>query len=150
MSETGGVHASGRAGAPADTPAPTQRHRPPVPIFWWVHRRSYLLFVLRELSSVFVAWFVVFLLLLVGAVHRGPEAYQAFLGWSATPWVLALNVVALAFVLLHAVTWFNLAPKALVVRVHGAQVPPRAVAAGHFGAWLVVSAVVAVILVVAL
>jgi fumarate reductase subunit C len=64
--------------------------------------------------------------------------------------VLALNVVALAFVLLHAVTWFNLAPKALVVRVHGRQVPPRAVAAGHFGAWLVVSAVVAVIVVVAL
>jgi fumarate reductase subunit C len=126
------------------------RYRPPVSIFWWAHRRSYLLFVLRELSSVFVAWFVVFLLLLVGAVHRGPAAYQAFLEWSATPWVLVLNLVALAFVLLHAVTWFNLAPKALVVRLQGQRVPPRAVAAGHFGAWLAASAVVAWILVVAL
>ena len=33
-------------------------------VFWWVGRRSYLIFVLRELTSVFVAWSVVFLLLL--------------------------------------------------------------------------------------
>jgi fumarate reductase subunit C len=126
------------------------RYRQPVSLFWWTRRRSYLLFVLRELSSVAVAWFVVHFLLLVTAVHRGPAAYQEFLGWSASPLILAVNLVALAFVLLHAVTWFNLAPKALVVRARGRQVPPRAVAAGHFGAWFVVSAVVAWVLVVVL
>ena len=95
-------------------PAPARLYRPPVPRFWWLHRRSYLLFVLRELSSVFVAWFVVFLLLMVNAVHAGNDSYQSFLHWSGRPWVLMLNIVALAFVLLHAITWFNLAPKAMV------------------------------------
>jgi fumarate reductase subunit C len=128
----------------------SQRYREPVSRFWWAHRRSYLLFVLRELSSVAVAWFVVHFLLLVTAVHRGPGAYQEFLEWSASPPLLLVNLVALAFVLLHAVTWFNLAPKALVVRMQGRQVPPRAVAAGHFGAWLVASAVVFWVLVVML
>ncbi len=126
------------------------RYRQPVPLFWWTRRRSYLLFVLRELSSVAVAWFVVHFLLLVTAVHRGPAAYREFLDWSASPLILLLNLVALAFVLLHAVTWFNLAPKALVVRMQGQQVPPQAVAAGHFGAWFVVSAVVVWVLVVML
>ena len=126
------------------------RYRQPVSLFWWTHRRSYLLFVLRELSSVAVAWFVVHFLLLVTAVHRGPAAYREFLDWSASPLILLLNLVALAFVLLHAVTWFNLAPKALVVRMQGQQVPPQAVAAGHFGAWFVVSAVLAWVLVVML
>ena len=126
------------------------RYRQPVSLFWWTRRRSYLLFVLRELSSVAVAWFVVHLLLLVTAVHRGPVAYREFLDWSATPLVLVVSLVALAFVVLHAVTWFNLAPKALVVRVQGRQVPPRMIAAGHFGAWFVVSAVVAFVLVVLL
>lgn len=126
------------------------RYREPVPLFWWTRRRSYLMFVLRELSSVAVAWFVVHFLLLVTAVHRGPGAYQEFLDRSAGPLILLVNLVALAFVLLHAVTWFNLAPKALVVRVQGRQVPPQAIAAGHFGAWLVVSAVVAWALVVML
>ena len=123
-------------------------YRRPVSLLWWTRRRSYLLFALRELSSVAVAWFVVHLLLLVTAVHRGPGAYREFLEWSASPLILAVNLVALAFVVLHAVTWFNLAPKALVVRMQGQQVPPRRIAAGHFGAWFVVSAVVAFVLVV--
>ncbi|OLT01876.1 fumarate reductase [Pseudonocardia sp. CNS-004] len=122
----------------------------PVPLLWWTRRRSYVVFVLRELSSVAVAWFVVHFLLLVTAVHRGPGAYQEFLDWSARPLILVVNLVALAFVVLHAVTWFNLAPKALVVRVQGQQVPPRMIAAGHFGAWFVVSAIVAWVLVVML
>lgn len=108
-------------------------------MFWWVHRRSYLTFVLRELSCLFVAWFVVYLLLLVTAVHQGSDAYQRFLASSGRPGMLVLNVVALVFVLLHAITWFNLAPKALVVRLRGRRLPSRMVAAGHFAAWLVVS-----------
>ena len=118
-------------------------YRPRVPILWWVRRRSYLLFVAREVSSVFVAWFVVFLLLLVRAVLAGDDAYRRFLDWTANPFVLALNVVALLFVLLHAVTWFNLAPQAMVVKVRGRRLPPVLIAAAHFGAWAVVSAVVA-------
>ena len=42
--------------------------------YWWLEKRAYLLFILRELSSVFVAWFVVFLLLLVAAVSQGRRA----------------------------------------------------------------------------
>ncbi len=131
----------------ADTDPPSaRRYRPPTSRLWWVQRRSYALFVMRELSSVFVAWSVVYLLLLVGAVFGGGAAYQRFLELSGRPWMLALNVVALAFVLLHAITWFNLAPQAIIVRARGRRVPARAVAAGHFAAWAVVSAAVALIL----
>jgi len=104
------------------------------------------MFMLREVSSLFVAWFVVYLLLLVSAVNRGNDSYQAFLEFSGRPWMLALNVVALAFVLLHAITWFNLAPQAIVVRMGGRRVPSRAVAAGHFLAWAAASAIIAWIL----
>ena len=130
----------------ADTAsAPARPYRRPMPIFWWVRRRSYLLFVAREVSSVFVAWFVVFLLLMVRALGQGESAYQRFVDWSANPIVLTVNIVALAFVVLHAVTWFNLAPKAMVLKLRGRTVPANLVAAAHFGAWIVVSAVVAVI-----
>jgi fumarate reductase subunit C len=120
----------------------TTAYRRPVSLFWWLRRRSYFLFVLRELSSVFVAWFVVYLLLLVNAVSSGPDAYQRFMDWSATPWVIAGNVIAFAFVLLHAVTWFHLAPRAMVVRLFEWRVPPGVILALHYLAWAVVSAVV--------
>lgn len=116
--------------------------RTPVSTYWWLHRRSYLLFILRELSSIFVAWFVVYLLMLVGAVDQGAGAYQAFLDWSRAPLVLLFNIVAFAFVLFHAITWFNLAPKAIVVQMGGRRVPGAMIAASNYVAWAAVSAVV--------
>ena len=110
---------------------------------WWLHRRSYLVFALRELSCVFVAWFVIFLLLLLHALGAGSRDYHRFLDWAANPWVIAVNIVTLLFVVLHAVTWFTLAPKAVVVRTRRGRVPASFVAGANYLAWAVVSAVVA-------
>jgi fumarate reductase subunit C len=115
----------------------------PLALFWWLERRSYLLFVLRELSSVFVAWFVVYLLLLVNAVSDGAASYQSFLDWSGRWWVVAINVIAMLFILLHVITWFALAPRAMVITVRGRHLPPAQVVAAHYLAWLVLSAIVA-------
>ena len=112
-------------------------------VFWWVSRRSYLIFVLRELSSAFVAWSVVFLLLLVRAISQGGPEYQRFVDRSSEPWMLALNVVALAFVVFHAITWFNLAPQAMVVRIRGKRVPRSAIAGAHYAGWALLSALAA-------
>ena len=122
---------------------PVRPYHQPVSRYWWIKRRSYLLFMLRELSCVFVAWSVVFLLLLVHAIGAGPDSYARFLAWSANPLVVALNLVALIFVLLHTLTWFSSAPMAIVPHVRGRRVPARAVLAGHYAAWLVVSAFIA-------
>jgi len=115
-------------------------YKPKVRMLWWLSRRSYTLFVLRELSSVFVAWTVVYLLLLVRAVGRGPAEYQRFLDWSASPWLVALNVISLAFVLLHAITFVNLTPQAVVVKVRGRWIPGRLLAGSIYVTWLLVSA----------
>jgi fumarate reductase subunit C len=114
-----------------------------MPVFWWVGRRSYLIFVLRELSSVFVAWSVVFLLLLVHAVSQGGTQYQQFRNLSSNPWMLALNIVTLAFVVFHTLTWFNLAPQAMVVRLRGNRVPRSWIAGAHYAGWALLSALVA-------
>jgi fumarate reductase subunit C len=113
--------------------------------WWWTRRGSYFAFVMRELSSVFVAWFVVFLLLLVRAVSNGRASYDEFLDWAATPWVVAVNVVAFMFLMYHAITWINLTPKAMVVRPPRRErpIPPGGILAQAYAGWIVVSAVVA-------
>jgi fumarate reductase subunit C len=108
--------------------------------YWWLQRGSYLAFILRELSSLFVAWFVVYMLWLVRAVGAGAPGYREFLEWARHPAVLALNVVALLFIVFHAITWFNLAPQAMVVRVGRRPVPGFLIAASNYAAWLAVSA----------
>jgi fumarate reductase subunit C len=47
------------------------------------------------------------------------------------------------FVLLHTVTWFGLAPKAIVVRMRGRRVPPRVIVVAHYLLWLLLSVFIA-------
>jgi fumarate reductase subunit C len=117
-------------------------YRRPVSTWWWLRKRSYFVFVMRELSSIFIAWLVVYLLLLVAAVGRGRTAYENFLDFAANPVVVVLNVVAFAFVVLHTVTWFSLTPKAMDARLGGRPVPPAAVIASQYVGLAVVSAFV--------
>ena len=109
--------------------------RRPVSTYWWLEKPAYFAFILREGSCMFVAWFVVYLLLLVRAALDGEDSYRQYLAWSATPAILFLNIVTLAFVVYHAITFFQAAPQALVVRAGRTRVPPRLVLAGHYVAW---------------
>ena len=111
--------------------------------YWWLERRAYVAFVTREVSSVFIAWAVAFLLIFVRAVGQGEDAYRQFLVWAALPAVVLLNVVSLAFILFHAFTWFNLAPAALVVHVRGRKLPGRFIAASNYAAFAAACALIA-------
>jgi fumarate reductase subunit C len=117
-------------------------YRRPISTWWWLGKRTYLAFILRELSSIFVAWFVIFMLLLVRAIGQGDAEYQRFLDRVDHPLVVLLNLVALAFVTFHMVTWFDLTPQAMVVRVGGQRIRPSWIMASQYAAWLIVSAFV--------
>ena len=121
---------------------PDLRHHRPVPVLWWVRKPSYFVFVMRELSSIFIAWLVLYLCLFVRAVGRGEAAYRAHLEWAASPWLVAINLVAFGFVVLHTVTWFALTPKAMVVAVRGRRVPGAAIIGAQYVVLAAVSAFV--------
>jgi len=113
-----------------------------VPLFWWLRKRSYFIFVMRELSSLFVGWFVLFLVLFIIAVGRGESAYDTFLDDISHPAVVTLNAIALVFVVLHTVTWFSLTPQAMVVSLGGRRVPASVILVSQYAGLLVVSAFV--------
>lgn len=117
-------------------------YRPRVSTWWWLGKRTYFVFVMRELSSLFIAWVVAYLLAFVYAVGRGNATYQNFLDWADTPWVVVVNVIAAVFVVLHTVTWFNLTPQAMAVRVGSRRVPAWQIIAGQYLGLAVVSAFV--------
>ena len=109
-------------------------------VFWWVHKRSYFLFVMRELSSLFVAWFVIYLLMFIAAVGGGAEKYDAFLDRASSPLFLVVNAVALAFLVLHTITWFALTPQAMVLDLGGRRVPGVLIIAAQYVGLAAVSA----------
>ena len=125
------------------TSYPPKGYRVRMSTYWWLGRWPYLKFILREISSVFVAWFVIETLLQINALVDGPEAWVDMQDFFMNPIVIAANVISLFFVCFHAITWFNLAPKAMAVRIGGKRVPGILIAGPQYVAWAVVSAAVA-------
>jgi fumarate reductase subunit C len=135
----------------SESPVYTEFHprwyRPRVSVYWWLGEWHYLKFILRELSSIFVAWFVILTLVQLWALRNGPESYARFEHWLQNPLVIAVNIISLFFVVFHAITWFNLAPKAMAVRVRGKRLPDILLSAPNYAMWAVVSVAVGWILV---
>jgi len=118
-------------------------YRPRVSVYWWLGQWRYMKFILRELSSVFVAVGVAMTLLQLRALRNGPEAYARLQYRLQTPAVIALSVISLFFVVFHTFTWFNLTPRAMVIRLRGKRLPDFLVVAPSYAVWIVVSGAVA-------
>ena len=118
-------------------------YRTRVSAYWWLSQWPYTKFILRELSSVFVAYVIVITLMQVRALGQGRAEYAALQEFMTHPFVILLNVVTFLFLLLHTITWFNLTPRAIVLRLGGKRVPELLIIAPNYVAWLVVSGVVA-------
>ncbi len=125
----------------ADTTKPRLLERP-LPATWWLQKQNYFIFVMRELSAVFVALVAVYVVLLWDALKHGRDAYEALLAQLSSPLGMLLSVLGLAFALLHTITFFLLAGKVLVIRTGEDRVPGSLVSGAHFALWIVVSGVV--------
>ena len=128
------------------TPFHPKWYRRRVSVWWWLESWSYTRFVVRELTSVGVAFFAVITLLQVRALGEGPEAYARLAARLASPPLLFLNGLAAALVLYHSFSWFNLAPTAMVVRIKGRRVPDVVIAGANYVAWLALSTALAFII----
>jgi len=121
-------------------------YRRPMSLWWWLESCAYSKFILRECTSLFVGIFAVILLFQISAISDGPEEYAAFMERLATPGFILLNGAVLLFVLYHSITWLNLVPTIVVIRLGGRRVPDGIIAAAHYVLWLALSVTIAGIL----
>jgi fumarate reductase subunit C len=126
-------------------PDPSKLYHRKMPATWWLTNQSYFLFMLRELSSVFIAVFLVVYLCQIYQVSQGPDAYRAFAQKLSSPGWILFHVVALLFALYHSFTWFQSSAVVLPLRIGERSVSRPMVLALHVGAWLVVSVIVLVL-----
>ena len=118
-------------------------YRPGMSATWWLKSRRYFLFMMRELSSLFIALFVLVFLYELFLLSRGPEAHGLLQGSLRAPAAVAFYVVAFLFAVYHTVTWFQAASRIQVVRLGSWTMPGWMMVAGALGAWIVISVAVA-------
>ena len=113
---------------------------------WYLSHTPYRIFMLREWSAVFVALYVVLLIVLVDRVHEGEAAYDAYVaGVLQHPLMIVLHGVMLAFALLHTATWFRAMPQGMRIKRGEEFVPPMLVIGGAYAALAAVSIVFALV-----
>ena len=114
---------------------------------WFMSTLAYRLFMARELTAVFVAGYLVFLLFWLRSLGEGYESFDALLVKMRNPVSLAFHLFIFVPALYHSITWFNLTPKAMPVRLGEKRVPHVLVAiGGGYLPWVVVSGVLAWVL----
>jgi fumarate reductase subunit C len=126
-------------------PDPSKLYHQKMPATWWLTKQSYFLFMLRELSSVFVAAFLIVYLCQIYQLSQGPDAYSAFTQKLNSPGWIVFHLVALLFALYHSVTWFQSSAVVLPLRIGERLISRPIVTALHVGAWLVVSVIVLIL-----
>lgn len=109
---------------------------------WWLQHPRYVLYMVRELTSLFVGLYCA--LLAVGLVRlaQGHAAWDGFVAACSSPLGVAFQLLCLVFATYHSVTWFALTPKAMPLRIKDEPVPGFVIVGAHYVAWAAVSIVV--------
>ena len=106
----------------------------------WIFRHPrYVRYMVREFSCLFIGGWTLMLVWGLARLAQGPEAWEAFLQALRSPASIALQLLALAFTVYHAVTWFRLTPKALPLQLGEEFVADRVISGAHFAVWAALS-----------
>ena len=113
-----------------------------LPKWWWLRQRSYTIYMIRELTCIFIGAYTAVIVVGLMRLSQGRAEYDAFLDALRSPLGMTFHLLAILFALFHTVTWFGVAPKAMPLRIGEKKVPDAAIIMAHYAAWIVVSAAV--------
>ncbi len=108
-----------------------------MPATWWLKKRVYFMFMMREFTAVFAGAYAVLLLVMLGKLKRGEIA--DFVGWLHSPLSITFHLVALAFAIYNTITTFNAIPQVMPIRIGEDKLPAPMLIAPNYAAWVVVS-----------
>lgn len=119
--------------------------QPQLPTFWWLQRGNYRRYMLRELTSLPIAIYALWLILALLRLDQGAEAWAGFRASLATPFAIGLQVLVLVFAVIHSLSWFALAPRTMPVYIGTRRVADGWIVAAHYLAWVALSVCIFVV-----
>jgi fumarate reductase subunit C len=117
----------------------------PISVTWWLQRWAYTKFMIRDVTSIFIAGYCVFLMVMLCRANQGSEPFRAFYESLKSPFSVVLHAIAFIFAVIHSVTFFNLTPRVIVLFRGEEKVPERLIAGLHYAMWGVISLVLIIV-----
>lgn len=91
---------------------------------WWLSNRHYTLYMLRELTSFFVALFSLLYIWQVAQLASDTAGYNSYLSLVRNPGMVLFGIIALGFTLYHSVTWFYLTGQVQPLKIGKTKTTP--------------------------
>ena len=117
-------------------------YRKPVSNTWWLERKQYFFFVIREFTSLFVAGYCLFLLVFIEKVGDSKEAYTTLILSLKSPISMVLHLISFTFILYHAITWFNLTPKIMKLQIGEEIISEKLIVGLVYISWVILSLII--------
>ena len=109
---------------------------------WYFNNPTYLRYMSREVTCIFIGAFALLLLCAVAHLSQGQVAYESFLASLQGPWSALGLLVVLGFAVHNASSWFNVTPKALPVQLGEEFLAGKFIVGAHYAVWAMVSLLV--------
>jgi fumarate reductase subunit C len=119
-----------------------------MPTTWWLKNPAYTKFMIRDVTSVFIAAYCIFLMVLMYQGSSDAASFSAFYAKLASPLSFVLHLIVLVFACYHSITFFNLTPRVMVLFRGEEKVPEHLIAGAHYVAWLVISLVLVLLVLI--
>jgi fumarate reductase subunit C len=95
---------------------------------WWMRDAYFIRYMAREVTAVFVAAYAVVLLFGLVRLSQGEAAFNGWLRYLKTPWMLVFHLIVLATFVYHTWSWFKIMPKTMpIMFVGGKRVQPATI-----------------------
>ncbi|MCK5892865.1 MAG: hypothetical protein KAG53_00325 [Endozoicomonadaceae bacterium] len=117
-------------------------YQPVMAKFWYLKHASYRLYMIRELSSVFIGIWTLNLLVGLGKLIQGPDTWTQWLALQTHSLMILFSIVTLALALYHSITWFKAVPQVMRIQIGTSFVPASLLTNLHIGAMVGLSAIV--------
>ncbi len=106
---------------------------------WWLGASRYRRYMLRELTSLLIGAYAFTLIIGLWRISQGADAFNAWLAALQSPLGLFFSAVTFIAALYHSITWFNVTPKAMSIRIGVNKVPDKMIIGAHYAAWFLIS-----------
>jgi len=109
-------------------------NRPVARFNWWLQKTNYFQYIMRELSSLFIGGFSMFMVWGLYQLSVGEAEYNQ---WITGLWqnLSVLSVITLLFAIYHSFTWFLVTPKAMPLKLAGKRIADNIIIAAHLLLW---------------
>ena len=114
-----------------------------MPAGWWLRKRHYFLYIVREFTALPMALWLLWLLFDIKSAGAGAAGFQP----PRSTGFVVFSAVCLGFAMYHSYTFLKLAGVIIHLKVFDKPVPPRFIVLTMFGLWALASIVIGAVLI---